>query len=348
VLSLAGDLHHYSHYVQTDGNRHKFTAGGGGAFLRGTHDLPQELALDEDDATALYRRVIAYPDNLTSQRLRWGNLLFFAHNPRFSFFLGCMYLFCAWIWQSASKGPNSGDSLMEHLSLVPAGWVPFVKDVLPAICEALAHRPGTLLVTLSVPVALWLFADPPPRRFAALKRALWGFGHGIAHLFLGAALLWLFAHINLALLGDAGPQWIDSWRQVLLFIAEMLTSGFVLGGCLMGLYLALSNAVSGLHADEVFSSLHNQDYKNFLRMHLGPQGLTVYPVAVQRVCRNWRLHPAATLISKTGSFRQIWKFKIDEHAQAPWFGPRSGAIPYRLIEGPIHISATKGQRNVEL
>jgi hypothetical protein len=356
VLSLAGDLHHYSHYEHASGSRHKFTAGGGGAFLRGTHDLPPELTLAEGQEKAVYRRTKAYPGESTSQRLRWKNLLFFLPNPAFATFVGFVYLFYAWIWQSASKvlelpenvnsALNLPPSLMEALIKVPPGFTEFFCVVLPDLYRTLAHRPGTLLVTLFVPVGLYFFASPPARKWAGVKRALWGPGHGIAHLFLGAALLWLFAHVNLVWLLPAGKtvlEWMDNPWQVLLFTVEMLVSGFLLGGALTGLYMTLSNVLSGLHADEVYSSLHIKDYKNFLRMHLGPDGLTVYPIAVARVCRKWRLNPAATAISKSGWRRRIWKFRIDDTVESPWFEPRSGSIPFTLIEGPVHISGKKGR-----
>ena len=92
-------------------------------------------------------------------------------------------------------------------------------------------------------------------------------------------------------------------------------------------------------------SLHIRDYKNFLRMHLGPDGLTVYLIAVARVCRKWRLNPAATLVAKTGWRRRIWKFRIDDTVESPWFEPKSGSIPFTLIEGPVHISGKKGRND---
>ena len=347
VLNLAGDLHHYSHYVQSSGGRHKFTAGGGGAFLRGTHDLPRELTLTEAGTENKYRRVSAYPDDKTSRRLRWGNLLFFVRNPAFSLFVGFLYLFYTWIWQSASKVPLMPGSLMERLDRVPASFGSFFAIVLPDLVRTLAHRPGSMLVTLVLPVATWGFSNPPPRQWGALRKMLWGPGHGIAHLFLGVALLWLFATINLGSLAGL-PQadveaWMDSPWQALLFSAEMLASGFLLGGILTGLYLALSNALSDLHADESFSSLHIPDYKNFLRLHLGPEGVTVYPVAMDRACRKWNLSPAANGVTSSGWLRRVWNFNIAERQTAPWFSPAAD-IPVRLIEKPVLI-ASKGRRS---
>ncbi|MGB6924498.1 MAG: metallophosphoesterase, partial [Methyloceanibacter sp.] len=45
ALCLSGDTHHYARY-STDFGTEFMTAGGGGAFLHGTHQLPPELKLD--------------------------------------------------------------------------------------------------------------------------------------------------------------------------------------------------------------------------------------------------------------------------------------------------------------
>ncbi len=108
--------------------------------------------------------------------------------------------------ENVNSALNLPPSLMEALIKVPPGFTEFFCIVLPDLYRTLAHRPGTLLVTLFVPVGLYFFASPPARKWAGVKRALWGPGHGIAHLFLGAALLWLFAHVNLVWLLPAGED----------------------------------------------------------------------------------------------------------------------------------------------
>jgi hypothetical protein len=56
----------------------------------------------------------------------------------------------------------------------------------------------------------------------------------------------------------------------------------------MGLYLFISLNILGRHSNEAFSSLHIQDYKNFLRLHLASDGtLTIYPIGIDRVPRRW-------------------------------------------------------------
>lgn len=334
VLSLAGDLHHYSHYVHASGAKHKFTSGGGGAYLRGTHDLPDALKLDESGTSQSYAQVRAYPDAPTSRHLRMGNLRFFYLNPGYSALVGVVYLFYAWIWQSASKIPGAADSLLERWSRMPLSSV---GSLFTDLCGTLVHHPGSTFFTLLLPFGLYFFADPPPRKWATFRKAVWGPGHGVAHIVLCMLLMWLFARVNLHVFGEPG----QSVWQALLFTAEIFAGGFVLGGMLTGLYLALSNKFGGLHADESFSALHIRDYKNFLRLHLDAQGLTVYPIGVERVSRDWTLNPAAHRAKSSGRLRRIWKFFIDERQTGPWFAPASGSIVCHLIEAPIHLSGKK-------
>ncbi|HEX5633036.1 MAG TPA: hypothetical protein VFX50_07400, partial [Gemmatimonadales bacterium] len=80
--------------------------------------------------------------------------------------------------------------------------------------------------------------------------------------------------------------------QVSRFVAEaalVFAGGWVAGSLIMGLYLLVSLNVFGRHSEEAFSSLRIQDYKHFLRLHVGPDGtLTIHPLKVERVPRRWR------------------------------------------------------------
>ena len=82
----------------------------------------------------------------------------------------------------------------------------------------------------------------------------------------------------------------------------------------MGLYLLFSNLAFGIHIDESSSSLASEDYKNFLRMSITPEGLTIYPIGIKKVTTNW---------------------KQTEDGEKIRF---SGKLPeYHLIENPIFI-----------
>ncbi|MDQ3679401.1 MAG: hypothetical protein M3378_02435 [Actinomycetota bacterium] len=70
VLYLKSGRHHYSRYQEEDGPRHHITAGGGGAFLHPTHQLPPQLDLPAEEGQSTFRRAATYPSPASSRRLR--------------------------------------------------------------------------------------------------------------------------------------------------------------------------------------------------------------------------------------------------------------------------------------
>lgn len=66
-----------------------------------------------------------------------------------------------------------------------------------------------------------------------------------------------------------------------------LVFGYLFGSFVMGLYLLMS-AMFGFHWNEAFSSLQNENYKHFLRMHINPDGsLEVFCIGIQRPNKKW-------------------------------------------------------------
>ncbi len=307
-LTLTGDLHHYSRYRAESETRQKITAGGGGAYLSGTHQLPETLELEEGDVKVKYSRADAtFPSMETSRRLRFGSLLFPLKNVGVSLLLGGFYLLYAWILQSASQ--NTGSTFMERihsLAPTPAG----ILRVLEEFSLILRYSPASVLLLFALIGGAVAFCDAK----GAAKFIVGGL-HGIAHLLLNLALIWLFASLNLNVWGLEIGQPI----HILLFIAEMLILGSFLGGLLMGIYIVLANLLT-FHIEAAFASQSIADYKNFLRLHIDKDGnLTVYPVGVTKVCKKWRFMPNA------------------QNGES-WFEPAAGgSIKAHLIEGPIHI-----------
>ncbi len=101
----------------------------------------------------------------------------------------------------------------------------------------------------------------------------------------------------------------------------MVALGGALGGLLTGIYLITSNLLFKVHDNEAFSALMHQDHKNFLRLHITPEKITLYPIGIRRVPREW---------CKTGG----------PVAGAPsWFEPvgKGHDEGYGLIEPPVVI-----------
>lgn len=64
--------------------------------------------------------------------------------------------------------------------------------------------------------------------------------------------------------------------------------GFLVSGFVMGIYFIIANLGFKVHDNEAFSSLSVQDYKNFLRLKITKEELTVYIVRIKKVTSDWR------------------------------------------------------------
>jgi hypothetical protein len=102
----------------------------------------------------------------------------------------------------------------------------------------------------------------------------------------------MMATVALAAVTVAG--WFgDGWIFAVVASAVAFGLGAVAGATVMGAYLALAVAMPGLHAhaNEAFAAARITGYKNFLRMHVGPDGaLTVHAIGIDRAVkrRRWR------------------------------------------------------------
>jgi len=64
----------------------------------------------------------------------------------------------------------------------------------------------------------------------------------------------------------------------------------IIAAFIMGVYLYVSNLLFNMHINEASSSLASPDYKNFLRLHIHKDGVTVYPIGIKKVPRKWQQH----------------------------------------------------------
>jgi len=311
---IAGDLHHYCRYQQVNGERQLITSGGGGAFMHGTHNLPETLQRDKQEGSAHYEKKQSFPAAKCSATLMWKNLLFPFLNPRFSLFIGGIYLLYSWLLQSGSIVLIDG-TFMEQLCALPLTWGG-AAAVLMSFLRVLSHSPENVFFMLINALGMGYLVETLPGK--TVFRYVVGALHGVAHLLLNIALIWGFAVINLDVLGME----VASLSQTSLFIIEILFSGALGGGFLMGGYLLLSNRLLGINRTSALSSLRVADYKSFLRMHLTEDGLTIYPIGVERVPKCWRF------VARGGRHE-------------PWFEPKDREITPQLLEQPIRLTTTK-------
>ena len=293
VLSLSGDLHHFAHYSAknpSDGIvRHKITCGGGGAFTHGTHHLPDNIELLEQDEQRDYEldkstlpdgntEANVLPRQRDSRKLLWKNLLFPVNHPSFAVLLGGFYFVYALVLA------NSG--LLTLLSTVLLEPGNAGAAFLYYIQATLSHFLPLLFFMLLLGSG-YAFAQPdwhsnPEKK--RIRKFIGGLVHSLMHLVVLVPLLWILAHSNAIELPPLPPD----WSSMLTFSVTVYVFGAIGGGLVFGIYLGLGNLVFGFHRTEAFSAVRDANNKSFLRMHLDRDGLVIYPLGLKEVEHTWR------------------------------------------------------------
>jgi hypothetical protein len=276
---LTGDLHHYSHYVEKgiiNKKCHLITAGGGGAFMHTTHTLKKEINAAEGYNANL---IATFPSKSDSRILGFKNLLFPFYNLTMLLFFGIFHLFNAWLLQVGTKSDSA--TFMEEamkISLFDGGFWEYIS----LIGNSLSHIPSVLALNLLLFGGLMIFTDVKSGK--GNWNYIAGAIHGLLHVSNFYILVWVFSRYNLFTKGMG----IDKIEQVLWFSGEMIVIGGILSGVLFGLYLLVSGNFLNNHITEASSSFLGEDYKNFLRLHLDNKALTIYPIGVKKVVKNWK------------------------------------------------------------
>ncbi len=292
ATALTGDLHHYSHYCFKDESgqsNHYIGAGGGGAFTHLTHNLPKKLTKIKEPGITLET---IFPDKKDSYRLLLGNLLFPFINYYFSALLGSIYLLFYWLLQSRFV-LSQDESYRMHLNEI--AFNKFLSDT----SNLILYTPVLGLLSALLLFGFYKFTDLKTGKTLVW---IWGILHALVQVTSIFAIIWLTARLT----ADFGSSAI--------FLSSLFFAGSIIGGFLMGFYLFLSNLLWAIHIDESSSALASAHYKNFLRLHISPKGLTIYPIGIRKVTTQWK---------QTESEKDI---------------VFSGRLPeYHLIEKPIHI-----------
>ncbi|GIG67810.1 metallophosphoesterase family protein [Phytomonospora endophytica] len=175
-LMLSGDLHHYSRYATDDGGRQLVTWGGGGAYLSGTHDLPEAVAVPHPATTARnaspsesFTKQSSYPS--TSASRTWATGVFWRlplRNPGFLAVLGALQFGLLLALLGPPTTAVGAGAVLYGVSIVfarpslgPWKW----QNLLAGFLHGTAHL-AFALVSLIVwgrldLAAWWLFADLP-------------------------------------------------------------------------------------------------------------------------------------------------------------------------------------------
>lgn len=272
-LVLAGDLHHYSHYVPDDAGPHLVTSGGGGAFAHPTHKLPEKVGVSwRDGRHESYTAGEPYPDQKTSRSLSYKNLLFPFLNWRFAVLIGGIYAVLVWFLET--RRLSSDDDMSTSLKQAMDGHLS-VQATLVRFFETIPKSPEFAIVVLAMVTALIAFNISTPLP----KKIMLGLGHSLAHFVaLVASYCITIEFISMTQLPVGIP-----FAGLMIFLGILVTIGGLLGGFVFGVFLLFSLNVMNLQWTNAFSSLRVKDYKNFLRLKIDSGGgLTVYPIGIER------------------------------------------------------------------
>jgi hypothetical protein len=320
VMTLTGDIHHYARYEPREDPDAplRLTAGGGGAYLSGTHTLYPELhvrSLDHDVSdTVTYDLAEVYPRAADSRRLSNGILKLALLNPSFAGFLGALYAVVGITMLGTLNGGDKGI----FATATAEGFVGFL---------AASAGSMSLLVVLALFGGIFGGTDIVPSPLEknagvvrATKLAKLGVAalHTAMHVAVVAVVLW----VVLKLVGD---------RPLAIWVAGLAglgAAGATIGATVFGAVLLAIHKVRGAkaweNANQVFTGQSIPDYKNLVRIRFAPDGgVTLYPLGVDRAGRDWDYTP--------------------ERAPAPTFSPRGAPPAVHAIDVPLRFDA-QGRR----
>ena len=292
-LLLSGDTHHYSRYASEHGLQF-ITSGGGGAFLHPTYQLEDEIQfdwLDKKVEVSLKRdpttnkpseKVACYPSRERSRGLTWRNFWFAITNWDFAVLLGVIY----WIF---------------------------------SICISLRNEWDTYFFI----VAIFAWAFTGYTRYQEKNDSVAIYSSGILQGFAHAlAVFYLARHAaNLNQSYFTSGAWYDLWFWLGWMLIEVGLPGAIIGATIFGLNLLITCRWCKMNTNDAFSALRLDSYKNFLRICIKDEEVTVFPIGLDAVPN-----------------RVEWKENNDQ--KGPIFVP-----PYRLqeraklIEQPIKCGA---------
>lgn len=318
---LAGDVHHYSRYSAEGLGIQFVTAGGGGAFLHPTHQLKDNLVanwsgencnlkLETDPAVdhEATEKKACYPDVDTSRRLLKGNLSFVKTNWDFALGLGGLYWLLSYFFV-VGKGTDLIDK-----------WGAEANWNFGDIC-ILATRmfwkaivsPSFVILLLALLAIFVMYADTNNK---GLKIPI-GILHGLCQCTAMLASAFLFQILNIGVLG-----WeIGTHGFFWAYLAEMVLFAGFMGGFVWGIYLIIACGLFGIHTNEGFSAMQINRYRNFLRIRIKGDELTIYPIGLEKV-------PA----------REDWQSDLEtkSNLEDALFHPTVPLAPH-LIEGPVIV-----------
>jgi hypothetical protein len=169
-----------------------------------------------------------------------------------------------------------------------------------------------VLILFCLLAAFYTVRKSTPVWLGWIQRIVAGAAHTAAQVLMHGLVAWWSISIVEAV-GFEG-LWFTVAVSALVFVL-----GGVFGSVVFGAYLVVALGLFGRHANEAFSASRYEGYKNFLRLHVTQQGVTVYAIGIERACHDWEIDRGST------------------SPEASYVRPASGSIATGLIEPPFTI-----------
>ena len=197
--------------------------------------------------------------------------------------------------------------------------------VLPSL-----YNPFLSFLILGIILGFVLFTYTEPNH--PLFRWIGGSIHGLSHV-VTALFACLLGYAAFLLTKPLDPA--HCFRQLLaLAVAAVVIfmTGWIVGSCLVGVYLLLSLNLFGQHTTAAFSSLRIEGWKNFLRLKLDLEtgDLTIYPIGLNHPPRR---HDWEEQYSSQPGLPDHFRLKNDHK------------IAVELIDGPIKLQPKYNLKN---
>ena len=260
-LFLSGDSHFFAHYWRVDGvtDEHHITAGGGGAFMQPTHNLPEQVPYET--GTPEFKLDARWPRPVESRSLgaNLGGLKDAQFRSLFAIIAIVHTLFAALI--TVRRGALDKVSLPVDAAGSATRWV-------------VAAWPGWPILALLL-IAMTVATAPNSRESQLAKGSK---KYGLLHGAMQAALF--VAVAAFARLVGPDAWW---WR----FVVVPLLGG-VLSTVLFVMAVRWINRSIKANDTLAFSSAHLTRYKHFVRMRINAEGdLDAYVIGIDPVGTGW-------------------------------------------------------------
>ena len=279
-LMLSGDKHCYARYEPVDAapgaGCTKIVAGGGGAYLAGTQDLEDRVRIREatDPRVSIrYELERAWPErNVSRGVLAWSAPIRIWRNWSVSLVIALLYLLlAAFVRIGAADGVNTAAAVRD---LGRRGWSEAFGELVIGSAQSVTF--WIFAIILWIALAGIALAWQQGRKLPELRAHwIWGFVHAAAHV--GA--VFVIATTALVVAWEIDSE--SSWRAVFYYML-LLAASYVAGTAIYALYLAVAqHRKRSVWA--LFPMLAHEGWKNFLRIRVTDEELTVYALGAQRV-----------------------------------------------------------------